>query len=236
MCSDKNFTQCSDCQARRLKRAENPQSVLEQPFPRTYIYGFISPKKHSPLHKPSVSYWLSAGNCVKVWKSNHSRLPCKFFSTFSAQNTSRVGVNAWNRNPSQQTRDWGGSVNTWERNPSHSKSMKINRKHALCERVNAFSGIKYVYIRRVNSWIFNPSQQVLQASVIFPDFGWPFFRYFLLLVYCFLRQLWRVDEELMRADYTFHATPCYCYRFFHSSGCILDSSGNKDYKSRTCFF
>ena len=168
---------------------------LSCPFRARIYTAFISPKKHSPLHKLSVSYWLSAGNCVKVWISNHSRLPSKFLSTFSVQNTSRVGVNAWNRNPSQQTRDWRGSVKAWIPNPSHSKSMKINRKHALCERVNAFSGKKYVYIRRVNTWIFNPSQQVLQASVIFPDFGWPFFRYFLLLVYCFLRQLWRVDES-----------------------------------------
>ena len=117
---------------------KNPSSVIEIPLRARVYTGFISRKKHSPLHTVRFSRWLSDSLSVNALKSKPSHM---------AERLWRVG----RRKPSQaltvENQNGSGSnapcaVKGWKSKPSHLNQLKIRKKSPACEGVNTFFGVK----------------------------------------------------------------------------------------------
>ena len=57
------------------------------------------------------------------------------------------GFALWRLAKSTLHSHFAARVNTWKSKPSHPKTMKISRKHTMCEGVNAFFGKSNAYTR-----------------------------------------------------------------------------------------
>ena len=134
---------------------------MKMTFARVRIYVLFPPKKCSPFHTKSVSYWFSMLSSVNVWISKYSHHPdlceCQMFQPFTPFSLSHLCV-----------------VNTWNTNHSHSFLMKINRKREVGERVNVFLRIKK-RIGNSNRWGSEVICNVLYMGAAQMSSAWSFF-------------------------------------------------------------